>query len=169
MSQSTLSNLFLGVRAGKGDAQANQFLKDMNDKQLVETLDLEIESLSMSLQMQFGRTQGSNLMQIRSKQIGNQIRDIIEEGTNKLVAQLSKKPRKFLPIFHLIFESTQDSMTKSAQEVYPFVQSLNLSHDFCKIIFHIQSFPYQDIIQTIKCLVIASVFRRYKRRQFLPN
>lgn len=176
-SQSTLSSLFLGVRAKKGDSIANQFLDEMGEKQLAdkqlaelrEILDLEVESLSMSLQMQFSRTQGSALTQMHSKHIGNQIKDIIEEGTNKLVTELSGHPKKILPILDQILQKSFGELPKSAQDVYPFVQSLNLSHDFSKIIYQIQSFSYQDIIRTLKCLVIASVFRRYKRRMFLPN
>ena len=53
MSQSNLSDLFLGVRAQKGDSEAQQILDgaDKTNEAHVEKLDLAIESLSMSLQM----------------------------------------------------------------------------------------------------------------------
>jgi len=170
MSQSALSSLFLGVRAKKGDSMAGEFLDAMDDEQLLwAKLDLEVEALSMSLQMQFSRFSGSNLTQIRSRQIGNQIKDVIEEGVSNLVTKLSETPRKVLPIFDQVFQKSFDELTESAQNVFPFVQSLNLSHDFSKIVYQIQSFSYQDIIRSLKCLVISSAFRRYKRRMFLTN
>ena len=168
MAQILISDLFLGVRAKKGDAIARTFLDDSNIKQM-EKLDLEIESLSMSLQMLFGRIQGSALVQMHSKQIGNQLAVIIEDGINKLVAHLASNPKIFCPLFEQIFQQTYDDMDASSQEVYPFVQSLNLQHDFPKIIFQIQSFPYHNIIRTLKCLVVASVRRRYKRRQYFRS
>ena len=168
MAQTTMSDLFLGVRAKKGDSLARKFLDRLDDKQ-VEALDLEMESLSMSLQMQFGRTQGSALIRMHSKQIGKKLTEIIENGINKLVDQLASSPKKFLSAFDLIFRQTYDNMDQSAHEVYPFVQALNLQYDFHKIIFQIQSFPYHNIIRTLKCLVIASVRRRYKRRQFFHS
>ena len=67
------------------------------------------------------------------------------------------------------YQKSYDYLTKSAQNIFPFVQSLNLSHDFSKIVYQIQSFSYQDIIRSLKCLVISSVFRRYKRRMFLTT
>ena len=171
MSQSNLSDLFLGVRAQKGDSEAQQILDGAGrtNEAHVEKLDLAIESLSMSLQMQFSRIDGSQLKQLRTKHIGKELQTIIEEGITTLVAQLGCDPKVLRPAFKLLFQRAYDAMGQSAKESYQYVKSLNLQLDFSKIVFQIQTFPYQDIIRTLKCLVIASVLRRYKRRLFLPS
>lgn len=160
-----LTETFIQIRERNGDS----FAADYSNKKKCQKLDLQIESLSMSLQMEFSRIQGSNLHQIKSYSIGNHIRDIVEDGINDIIHTINAKPHVFKSYLEDLYQNTQKFLSEGAYQVFCEVQQLNLTYNFNQIVWKIKDFDYQTIIRILKCLIIENVLRRFNRRQFMPS
>ncbi|MCF2139790.1 MAG: hypothetical protein K9W44_07035 [Candidatus Lokiarchaeota archaeon] len=159
-----LTETFISIRESKGDSVAKQYLNDKKCSQL----DLQIESLSMTLQMEFNRIQGSSLHQLQTNSVGNQIRDIIEDGINDIINVVNKNPRVFKAYLNYLYDDIQTHFSEDINQVFYEVQQLHLTYNFNQIVWKIKDFDYQTIIRILKCMLIANVLRRYNRRKFIP-
>ena len=167
METRELNNLFTHIRANAGDQMARH---DINRKDY-DVFDLQIESLSMSLQMQFSRLQGTTLHKIRSRSIAQELRNIIEDGLSSLILRYLKSETFLSRQLKSAFSQNEQDMDIRAREIYSSMRNLNLSHDFNKISYKIQDLHYDDIIRILKNLIITAIIRRSKRRKFIstPN
>lgn len=164
MSPTDISEIFLKKRANSGDKVAKDYLHG----NLIERLSLEIESLGMSMQMQFSRIQGSSLHQINTKEVGNQLKSIIEAGINKLINTYLKDEKFYKPHLQITQLENLKDLTDKALLVYEGIKNMNLSYDFQQIVWQIKDLKYIDVIRILKVLIITSIFRRSERRKFFP-
>ncbi|XEO76510.1 hypothetical protein WKT22_01534 [Candidatus Lokiarchaeum ossiferum] len=165
MSPTDISEIFLKKRANSGDKVAKDYLHG----NLIERLSLEIESLGMSMQMQFSRIQGSSLHQINTKEVGNQLKSIIETGINKLITTYIQDVKFYQPHLQITQLENLKDLTDQALLVYERIKNMNLSYDFQQIVWQIKDLKYIDVIRILKVLIITSIFRRSERRKFFPT
>ncbi len=160
-----LTETFIKIRESKGDSLAEEY----SNRKKCEKLDLQVESLSMSLQMEFSRIQGSSLHQLQSNSIGDHIRDIVEDGVNDIITTINKRPIVFKSYLEILYQNLQTFFSPEANQVFYEVQQLHLTYNFNQIAWKIKDFDYQTIIRILKCLIIGNVLRRYNRRKFIPG
>ncbi len=162
MSPTNLTNIFTSLRAKNGDEIAQACV----DIKRFEKCDLQLESLSMSLQMQFSRLQRSSLQKLQSRKIGKEIRHIVENGTEDLIKLVLTDEDFFYEQLYGLFTQTKEQMSAVARINAQQLQGLNLIHDFESIAYNLQNFEYADVIRLLKCMLIISIHRRAERRQF---
>lgn len=163
MNPSDLSDIFSSMRAKKGDNVAKNTMKE----ERIQQFDLQLESLSMSLQMQFNRLQSSTLHKIKSKEIGDEIKNIVEAGMENLI-NIYLCDEDFYKIeMHNLFERIKADMDEKTRNTAKNVQGLNIYHDFEKISYQLGEFDYANVIRVIKCMLIININRRAKRRHYL--
>lgn len=159
-----LSEMFIQIRSNNGNLGAEKYT---NNKKC-EKLYVQIESLSMSLQMEFNRIQGTSLHRLQTKTVGNHIRNIIEIGSNEIIESVFCNEKLYYPYMEYLYEELQHYFSESVAQTYQQIQDLHLTYNFNQIVWQIKDFDYQTIIRLLECLVIAYVFRRFQRRKAMP-
>ena len=164
----TLNEAFLKVRANIGDPMAqNYFTKQIQkDIQKSKELGIKIDTLSMSLQMEFSRVQGTMLHQLKTKTTGRSLRDIIMNGLDTILDFYGED--EFYKDFLIeLLSELIEHLTSKAIQSYLLIKELNLIHDYNQIVSSIQNLEYQDVIRILKILIISSTIRRHERRTFI--
>ena len=159
-----LSEAFIQIRGNNGDSFAKKYA---NNKKC-EKLFVQIESLSMSLQMEFSRLQGTSLHRLQTQTIGNHIQDIIEDGSNSIIESVFCNDKLYYPYLEFLYEDIQQNFSESVAHTFQQIQDLHLTYNFNQIVWQIKDFDYQSIIRLLECLIIGYVFRRYERRKAMP-
>lgn len=160
-----LSEMLIQIRGKKGDSIAQSYTNNKRCEQLY----LQIESLSMSLQMEFNRIQGSSLHKLQTHQIGNNIKEIIEDGINAIIDKVFSNERLYKPYLDYLYEEIQKYFPDKAKQVFCEVSELHLKYNFDQIVWKIKNFDYQTVIRMLECLIVGYVFRRYERRKIMPG
>jgi len=160
----TLDETFLKVRANIGDKIAKDYFIKQNKKN--NELGLKIDTLSMSLQMEFSRIQGTMLHQLRTKNEGRSLRDIIMDGLDNIL-DIYGQEEYYKDFLIELLNELIESPSSSAIKAYLSIKDLNLIHDYNQIVGAINDLDYQNIIRVLKILIISSTIRRYERRNFI--
>ena len=160
----TIENIFLQIRANIGDKIAKTYLVDVIKKE--QQLELKIEALSMTLQVEFSRIQGSMLHQLNTKKIGNEIRNIITISLEECIQIYNQEEFYKDYLSQLLLEFSEDLSTK-AIHAYLSIKDMNLIYDFHRIVSVIHDLVYQDIINLLKVLIISTIVRRSQRRSMI--
>ena len=156
--------MFIQIRGNNGDLGAI----DYSNNQKCEKIYVQIESLSMSLQMEFSRLQGTSLHRLKSQKVGHHIRDIIEDGTNEIIESVFCDEKLYYPYMEYLFEELQHYFSETIDQTFQQIKDLHLTYNFNQIVWQIKDFEYQTVIRLLECLVIAYVFRRFQRRKNMP-
>ncbi len=166
----TLNETFLKVRANIGDQMAqNYFVEQIQkDNQKNNMLGLKIDTLSMSLQMEFSRVQGTMLHQLKTKTTGRSLRDIIMNGLETILEIYGQEEFYKDFLIELLSELVDDLSSKAIQ-AYLCIKDLNLIHGYNQIVSKIQDLEYKDVIRILKILIISSTIRRHERRNFIKG
>ncbi|MHA1674489.1 MAG: hypothetical protein ACTSYI_12790 [Promethearchaeota archaeon] len=159
-----LSEMFIQIRGNNGDLGAI----DYSNNKKCEKFYVQIESLSMSLQMEFSRLQGTSLHRLKSQKVGNNIRDIIEDGTNEIIESVFCNEKLYYPYMEYLYEELQHHFSETIDQTFQQIKDLHLTYNFNQIVWQIKDFDYQTVIRLLECLVIAYVFRRFNRRKAMP-
>ena len=159
-----LNETFLKIRANIGDQIAQNYFVERVQKD--NELGLKIDTLSMSLQMEFSRIQGTMLHQLKTKTTGRSLRDIIMKGLDTILDIYSQEEFYKDYLVELLTDLI-DNVTSNAIQAYLSIKDMNLIHDYNQIVNAIQDLKYKDVICILKILIISSTIRRYERRSFI--
>ena len=164
----TLNETFLKVRANIGDQMAqNYFVEQIQkDNQKNNKLGLKIDTLSMSLQMEFSRVQGTMLHQLKTKTTGRSLRDIIVNELETIL-EIYKQEEFYKDFLIELLSELIDDLSSKAIRAYLCIKDLNLIHDYNQIVCVIQDLEYKNVIRILKILIISSTIRRHERRNFI--
>ena len=164
----TLNETFLKVRQNNGDKLAqNYFIEQIQkDIQRGKELGIKIDTLSMSLQMEFSRIQGTMLHQLKTKTEGRSLRDIIMNGLDAILDIYAQEEFYKDFLIELLGEMI-DNLTSNAIQAYLSIKDINLVHNYNQIVGAIQDLEYKDVIRLLKILIISSTIRRHDRRSFI--
>ena len=165
MVPTNLNDIFTSLRAKKGDEIAQTCV----DNTKIQDFDLRVETLSMSLQMQFSRLQNSNLQKWQSREIGKEIKRIVNDGIQELINTYLDQEDFFRNEMHNLFTKIKTDMSEKAKNAASDMKNLNIVLDFEKIAFELKDLQYADVVRVLKTLIIVNVYRRAKRSQFLTN
>jgi len=166
----TLNETFLKVRANIGDKMAQDYFVEQIQKDIQKNnkLGLKIDTLSMSLQMEFSRVQGTMLHQLKTKTTGRSLRDIIVNGLETILEIYGQE--EFYKDFLIeLLSELIDDLSSIAIQAYLCIKDLNLIHDYNHIVDAIQDLEYHDVIRILKILIISSTIRRHERRNFIKG
>ncbi|MHA1511509.1 MAG: hypothetical protein ACTSRX_07300 [Promethearchaeota archaeon] len=159
-----LNETFLKIRANIGDQIAQNYFVERVQKD--SELGLKIDTLSMSLQMEFSRIQGTMLHQLRTKTTGRSLRDIIMNGLDTILDIYGEE--EFYKDFLIeLLSELIDDLSSQAIQAYLSIKELNLIHDYNQIVSAIRDLEYKDVIRILKILIISSTIRRHERRVFI--
>ncbi len=166
----TLNETFLKVRANIGDKMAqNYFVEQIQkDIQKSDKLGLKIDTLSMSLQMEFSRIQGTMLHKLKTKTTGKSLKDIIINGLDAILDIYGQEEFYKDYLIEQLSELIENVSSK-AIKAYLSIKDLNLVHNYNRIVGVIQDLEYQNVIRILKVLIISSTIRRYERRNFIKG
>jgi len=159
-----LNETFLKIRANIGDQIAQNYFVERVQKD--NELGLKIDTLSMSLQMEFSRIQGTMLHQLRTKTTGRSLRDIIMSGLDTILDIYGEEEFYKDFLIELLTELVDD-LSSQAIQAYLSIKELNLIHDYNQIVSVIRDLEYKDVIRILKILIISSTIRRHERRNFI--
>jgi len=164
----TLNETFLKVRANFGDSLAQNYFVEQIQKDIQKSkeLGIKIDTLSMSLQMEFSRVQGTMLHQLKTKTTGICLKDIIMNGLEKIL-QIYGQEEFYKDFLIELLSELIDHLTSKAIQAYLSIKELNLIHDYNHIVGAIQDLEYKDVIRILKILIISSTIRRHERRSFI--
>ena len=161
-----LDETFLKIRANIGDKIAQNYFIEQIQKD--NELGLKIDTLSMSLQMEFSRVQGTMLHQLRTKTTGRSLREIIMNGLDAILDIYGQE--EFYKDFLIqLLSELIDNLSSQAIQAYLCIKDLNLIHDYNQIVGAIQDLEYKDVIRILKVLIISSTIRRHERRNFISG
>ena len=160
----SIENLFLQIRANIGDKNAKTYLVDVIKKE--QQLELKIEALSMTLQIEFSRIQGSMLHQLTTKKIGNDIRNIITDSLEECI-QIYAKEEFYKDYLGQLLLDFSENLSANAIHAYLSIKDMNLIYDFHRIVSVIHDLAYHDIINLLKVLIISTIVRRSQRRSMI--
>ncbi len=159
-----LNETFLKIRANIGDEIAQNYFVDRVQKD--NELGLKIDTLSMSLQMEFSRIQGTMLHQLRTKTTGRSLKDIIMNGLDTILDIYGEE--EFYKDFLIeLLSELIDDLSSQAIQAYLSIKDLNLIHDYNQIVSVIRDLEYKNVIRILKILIISSTIRRHERRVFI--
>jgi hypothetical protein len=164
----TLNETFLKVRANFGDTLAKNYFVEQIQKDIQNSkeLGIKIDTLSMSLQMEFSRVQGTMLHQLQTKTTGRSLRDIIINGLDAILEIYGQE--EFYKDFLIeLLSDLIDHLRSKAIQAYLSIKDLNLTHDYNLIVGAINDLEYKNVIRILKILIISSTIRRYERRSFI--
>ena len=164
----TLNETFLKVRANIGDTMAQNYFVEQIQKDIQKNnqLGLKIDTLSMSLQMEFSRIQGTMLHQLRTKTTGRSLKDIIMNGLDAILDIYGQEEFYKDYLIEQLSE-LMDNVSSKAIQAYLRIKDLNLVHNFNQIVGAIKDLEYNDIIRILKVLIISSTIRRHERKYFM--
>ena len=164
----TLNETFLKIRANIGDSVAQNYFVEQIQKDIQKNnaLGLKIETLSMSLQMEFSRIQGTMLHQLRTKSTGRSLRDIIMNGLDAILVIYGQEEFYKDYLIEQLSE-LMDNVSSKAIQAYLHIKDMNLVHNFNQIVGAIKDLEYNDIIRILKVLIISSTIRRHERKYFM--
>jgi len=160
----TIENLFLQIRANIGDKIAKTYLIDAIKKE--QQLELKIEALSMTLQIEFSRIQGSMLHQLTTKKIGNDIRNIITDSLEECI-QIYTKEEFYKDYLGQLLLEFSENLSAKAIHAYLSIKDMNLIYDYHRIVSVIHDLDYHDVINLLKVLIISTIVRRSQRRSMI--
>lgn len=163
MPTTDINDIFNNIRAKRGDFIA----QDSLDSDRMQDFDLQLESLSMSLQMQFSRIQSTSLHKIKTHEIGREIKKIVHNGMDELITLYLKNEEFYDSQLTKLMEKIKNEMRYEVRIQAQKIQELNLIHDFEKIAYELNSLEYSDIIRVLKGMLIITIHRRAERRHFL--
>ncbi|QEE16879.1 hypothetical protein DSAG12_02709 [Promethearchaeum syntrophicum] len=164
----TLDEAFLKIRANIGDSVAQNYFTKQIQKNIEKSkeLGIKIDTLSMSLQMEFSRIQGTMLHQLKTKSTGRSLKDIIMNGLDTIL-EIYGQDEFYKDFLMELLGELIECLTSKAIQSYLLIKELNLIHDYNQIVSSIQDLEYQDVIRILKILIISSTIRRHERRTFI--
>ncbi len=169
-----LSTRFMNISAEKG----NKYAKDINlsnrTEKIKEFLNNILELISFNLQAEFNRISSSQLGQFNTKEIGKNIREIIEKQLEKMIFLIEKERgtypqiEEYIPnkLKKLYFELIKDEKIKIiVEELF----EMNLFHDFGQITDRLNNLDVATIDLILRYLTIINIIRRISRREILKR
>ena len=169
-----LSTRFMNISAEKG----NKYAKDINlsnrIEKIMEILNNLVEFISINLQAEFNRISSSHLGQLNTKEIGKNIREIIEKQLEKIIFLIQKERgtypqiEQYIPnkLKKLYSKLLKDEKTKIiVEEVF----EMNLFHDFGQITVRLNNLDVATIDLILRYLTIINIIRRISRREILKR
>ena len=174
MGLDELSNIFMKISAKKGSKYADQAIQNQKAEKIKEYLLRIIEFLSVNLQAEYNRIIScSALGQLSTQDIGNNLKDIIEEHIDKAIYLIEKErdsdPEKIGNIVPniLIQLNTKINEKENTKKALIRIFELNLLHDFGNIVDSLCEFDVHNVDLLLRYLVVLNIQRRMSRRQFL--
>ena len=159
-----LNETFLKIRANIGDQVAQNYFVEQTQKDY--ELGLKIDTLSMSLQMEFSRIQGTMLHQLRTKTAGRSLKDIIMNGLDNILDIYGQEEFYKDYLIEQLSELVDNIISKAIQAYLP-IKELNLLHNYKQVVDAIKDLEYNDVIRILKILIISSTIRRHERKYFM--
>ena len=159
-----LNETFLKIRANIGDQIAQNYFVEQTQKDY--ELGLKIDTLSMSLQMEFSRIQGTMLHQLRTKTTGRSLKDIIMNGLDNILDIYGQEEFYKDYLIEQLSELVDNISSKAIQAYLP-IKELNLLHNYKQVVYAIKDLEYNDVIRILKILIISSTIRRHERKYFM--
>ena len=153
------------MRAKKGDTIAQQDV----DNRRFHDFDMELESLSMSLQTQLSQHQETSLHRLRSHTIEHEIKNIVHNGLDKLIKKFCDDFEFYNVHTNQTCKNVLNKLNEKSYNILSDVIKLNLVHDFSSISYKVKNLEYDQIIRVLKVMLLLTVQRRAERRSYFSN
>ena len=176
MGTDEFSNLFLKISAKKGGKFAARAVQNERYVKIQNYFNKKVEYISVNLQAEFSRIVScSALGQLSTHDIGNNIKNIIEEHIEKAIFLIEKERESdpglissIIPDM-LIKLNTKINESENTKNILPFVFELNLLHDFGNIVDKLCDFDTYNVDLLLRYLVVLHIQRRLSRREIMPR
>jgi len=176
MGTDEFSNLFLKISAKKGSKFAETAIQNERYVKIQNYLNRIVEFISVNLQAEFSRIVScSALGQLSTHDIGNNIKDIIEEHIGKAIFLIEKEQESHPGLINnlipdmLIKLNTKINENENTKDVLNQIFELNLFHDFGNLTSKLCDFDTKGVDLLLRYLVVLHIQRRLTRREIMPR
>jgi len=168
-----LSRIFMKISSEKGNKFANGVIEQNTNDKVKSFLDENIEFISVNLQAEFNRITCTPLGQLKTREIGNKIKEIIEDHSKRIIYFIERENERDKNLGSFIknyFAITLNNLynkiinTNLVKKELVKVQEMNLLLDFSKIIDIVCDFDVNTVDRIFKYLIIVNLHRRIVRR-----
>jgi hypothetical protein len=171
-----ISKIFMEISKEKGNKYADDAILHGQNRNIKIFLDKYIEFISVNLQAEFNRISCSALGQLKTREIGNKLNQIIEEHISRIIFLVEReqksKSNEFINDYflynlnQLYLKIIED---KNVEIALKDIFGLNLLHDFAQIVDRLSGFNVNQIDRILKFLSLLSIQRRIERRETIQK
>ncbi len=164
-----ISRIFMEISSEKGNKYADRAIKENRIEQIKLFLDKYIEFVSVNLQAELNRISCSTLCQLKTRDIGNKIKGIIEEHISRVIFMIEREKESVTFVKDYFTANLNQLYTKinedyKAGKVLQEVMEMNLLNDFDQIVDRLCDFEVDIIDLVLKYLTFINIQRRINRR-----
>lgn len=169
-----ISRIFLEISSKKGNQIAHRAILDQKNEKIASFLTKYIEFISVNLQAEFNRISCSTLGQLKTNEIGNKIKDIIEEHIAR-VLYLIEKEKSSISFVKEYFSKNLERYyyriikNDNSKNILNEILEMNLLHDFEQIVDRLCEQDVNVIDSFLKYLTLLNIQRRLLRRSIISK
>ncbi len=164
-----ISRIFMEISSENGNKYADIVIKGNRIEQIKLFLDKYIEFVSVNLQAELNRISCSTLGQLKTRDIGNKIKGIIEEHISRVIFMIERE-KESVTFVKDYFTANLNQLYSKINEDYKAgkalqgVMEMNLLNDFDQIVVRLCDFEVNIIDRVLKYLTLINIQRRINRR-----